>query len=174
MRLDQLVDHLSDLGDRQRRAGIGVEHHSLVDMITPLLERSPHRQLCDVHERAVERRTLRRQRADRDRMHPVAVDPAWDLDAAALRQVVDQTVVANVPVLQAPLACDERVDVARRELALVFDRELCARREPAARLLILVQVLEGASDVLVDRDPVALELFLVRHEPRHVLGAVLA
>src|SRR6185437_5155167 len=133
-----------------------------------------HRQLGDVQERPVERGALRGELADCDRVNAVAIDPAGHLDAASLRKVVDQAGVPDVAVLESALARDERVDVAWRQLTLPLDRYRDALGQARARLLIVLEVLDRAADVLVDRDPVAVDLVVVAHEPGHVLGTVLA
>src|SRR5262249_52647687 len=102
------------------------------------------------------------------------VDPAGHLDATPLWEIVDQPVVADVSVLEAALAGDEGVDVPGRELALPVDRDRRALGQARARLLVLLEVLDRAADVLVDGDSVALDLVVVVHEPGHVLRAVLA
>jgi hypothetical protein len=172
--LDQFVDHGLDLGDRERGAGVGVHHHGLVDVVAALLERGAHRQLGDVHERPVQRSALRRELPDRDRVDAVDVDPARHLDATSLREIVDQPVVADVSVLEAALAGDERVDVAGRQLALSLDWDRRAVGKARACLLVFLEVLDRTSDVLVDGDPIALDLVVVVHEPGHILRAVLA
>src|SRR5579862_102205 len=172
--IDQLIDHRVDRVDGQRRAGIRVKHDCLIDVVTPLLERGPHRQLGHVHERPVERRALRGKAADADWMHAITVDLAGHLDAAARWKVVDQALVANIPVLEPGLASDERMDVAGRQLTFALDCEAGALGKACPDSLVFVEVVERALDVLVDGYPVALELIVVSHEPRDVLGTVLA
>src|SRR5262249_14603957 len=115
------------LRDGQRRTSVGVEHHGLMDVVAAPLQRRSHRQLSDVYECPVERGALRRQRADTDRVNTFAVHVARNLDAAALREGVDQAVVADVGVFETALPGDKRVDIARGELALALDREIDAR-----------------------------------------------
>ena len=83
-------------------------------------------------------------------MDAIAVHVARDLHAAALREIIDQALVANIAVLEATLAGDERVDVARGELALAFDREIDARGEIPSGLLVLLEILTRAAEVFVD------------------------
>src|SRR5262249_9754073 len=95
-------------------------------------------------------------------------------DATSLRKIVDQTVIADVAVLEPTLAGDERVDVAWRQLTLPQNRDRCALGQAHPRLLVFLEVLDRAADVLVDWDAIPLDLVIAVHEPGHVLGAVLA
>ena len=66
-----------------------------------------------------------------------------------------------------------RVDDRRRVLVRPRERHGLAALEHPLDALVLEKVLLAAADVLPDRDAVPLDLVVVRHEPRHVLGGML-
>ena len=80
----------------------------------------------------------------------------------------------DVAVDHAGLAGLHRMDDRRRVLVRARDRHPLAAGELGLDPLELAQVLLAPPDVFAHRDPEALELVVVAHEPRHVLGRVLA
>src|SRR5438270_11608439 len=65
--LEQLVDELVDLGERQLGAGVRVEHGRVVDMVTPAGQRRFHSQRLDVDVRLDQSGQLAGQSPDRFR-----------------------------------------------------------------------------------------------------------
>ena len=174
VRLDHGVDQLRDRLGRKRRRGVRVEQHRVAHMGAVAFERRADGQLADVQERAVERRELRGQRADRRGLHPVSVDEARNLDARTVRQVRDQPVVSDVPVDDPRLSGRDRVDDQRGVLEAALDLERPAGRQRPPHLGVELEVLLAPAHVLVDGHAEPLDHLVASHEPRQVLGRVLA
>src|SRR5438552_177009 len=85
--LEQLVDELVDLGERQLGAGVRVEHGRVVDMVAPAGQGCLHCQRLDADVRLDQCGQLRRQRPDGFRGDSARVCEARHLDAALRREV---------------------------------------------------------------------------------------
>ena len=74
--LDQLVAHGDDVVHGQFRAGVGIQHHGLVDIVLFQRARGFNGQKLHVDIRAIQRRALFGQIADEGGLHAVFVHQA--------------------------------------------------------------------------------------------------
>src|SRR5690606_1992270 len=112
----QIVDQRADLLQVQLGGRVRVQHGGVIDVLALAGDGGFNRQLLDVHVRAHERGQLGRNLAHAGWLDAVRVDEARHLDAAALRQLVDEAIVRNVAVDHARLARHDAVDDARSVL----------------------------------------------------------
>jgi hypothetical protein len=171
---EQVVAHRDDLRGGQRGCRVRIQQRRLVHVLPASLQRRAHGQLDDVKEGPVQGRQLRRERADGHRPGAAGAHPAGHLDAALGGQAGDQPAVADVHVDLTLGAGLQRVDELRGKLAGGLEAERCARVQLAPQRGVLAQVLLRPGQIVAHEDAEPLDLAVVAHEPRHVLGGVLA
>jgi len=171
--MQELVGHLRDPVQGEVRRRQRVERDGVVHVLDVPGERCTNRQGLHVRVRAVDRGELRREFAERRRLHALAVDQARDLDAGVGRQVLDDARgVRHVAVDHRRHTGDDRVHDARA----VLD----ARRQVGLELLelrvhVALLVVREADLVVVPALRDVLEHRLrVLAEVRHVLAGVVA
>jgi hypothetical protein len=96
--LEHFGRHVPDLFQGERRRSQRVEGHGLHDELRIPLEMGLDREALDKYVGHVEGGALGRQGAHGDRMQASPIDVDGDFDAAALGQVVDELVVADIAV----------------------------------------------------------------------------
>src|SRR4051794_30002552 len=174
--IEERIDEIVDLVEVELRRSVRIKHRRVVHVLAPAGESSLHSELLHVDVGANQRRELRRQRTDPRGLDAVAVDETRHLDRATRRKVINKTVVRDVAVHNTRLARldtpDDRGCVF--ETALNLDRT--ATFEAGTFVVPAGDLFNATPRVLVERDIEALDQIgaVAFHEPRHVLGEVLA
>jgi len=89
VRLEQRVDQVADLVERELAGGVGIEHRRVPGGLAAPGQRGLDREALDVHVRLHQRGEVARQGPDRLRRDAVRARDARHLDAAVAGQVVD-------------------------------------------------------------------------------------